>query len=827
MRKIFLFMCAFVTATMAMAQDNLVQKPVGEGVTVTATASAWQNDDTAPGKAVDGNNGTFWGNYGTDDMANAWFQIEWSEAQTFNTIKMLCENGMNSLHSYKIQTSTTGEDGSWTDVATVEDAQTPGGSYEVVKLASPATTKYLRFQGTKVGTCYSFFEFEVYSVDYSNQVLASLTSSVAFVMSGEETAITLTAMDKDGVEIELSASDYTVENGTISDGKLTASASGLVTISATYGGETKTCTVYALGDDDAPAAPTNMNTAVYTADTHDKASWQNTYNEGSTKRSEIQLGDQYVTPFENVHCFFFGNSENGGWESTYAPTEKGIAKLHLSLFAKEACDIRVGFEIRGGSVNEYYAYSLVAGWNDVEVDLAGATQVGKMSVRSASGATVFPNLLVSNIYFTNAAADDAAPVFDELTVGAITENTVTLNMKATDEISATINYTITYGETTVATTGNSGEATTYTVEGLDVDTEYTFSVVAADLAGNKTEAKTVTVKTDKHYNFTVTEQTDDIFKLAGNVNTEDDMAKLNEALAVNTRTAFDLTELVLPETTTSLTVGNPNALVIVNKDAAESTGVKEAQLKGQRNLCVYSVDGNKTWMSPVAGTKYLITDGYPVFTDRFISITSNGAIGYEYTRKLTAGKYVTTFLPGAATLPEGVTAYTFSSQTDGVYTFTKVGKSLAAHTPYILYVEKDATIFCDAHEGGDLYLTANVEKSFSAGDLTFCGTYHTINCDGTQYAISNNSIDSGITLKPFGSGSFIGAFRAYFTTSAGAKDIKFVFSDTETTGINTIAAEKADAKMVYSLDGRMVSNKGVEGLAKGLYIIGGKKVIVK
>lgn len=67
---------------------------------------------------------------------------------------------------------------------------------------------------------------------------------------------------------------------------------------------------------------------------------------------------------------------------------------------------------------------------------------------------------------------------------------------------------------------------------------------------------------------------------------------------------------------------------------------------------------------------------------------------------------------------------------------------------------------------------------------------------------------------------------------AGAKITYFFCDENETTGIEEIDMTPASVckaqQNVYSLDGQLV-HKGlsVEGLAKGIYIVNGKKVIIK
>lgn len=79
--------------------------------------------------------------------------------------------------------------------------------------------------------------------------------------------------------------------------------------------------------------------------------------------------------------------------------------------------------------------------------------------------------------------DSEAPTAFTATKGNVTYNSVELLLNATDNL-GTIAYEITYGSTTLTTSGTSGVEKSYIVTGLSSATEYTFSVIAKDVAGN-------------------------------------------------------------------------------------------------------------------------------------------------------------------------------------------------------------------------------------------------------------------------------------------------------------------------------------------------------
>lgn len=80
-------------------------------------------------------------------------------------------------------------------------------------------------------------------------------------------------------------------------------------------------------------------------------------------------------------------------------------------------------------------------------------------------------------------ADTEAPTAFSATKGAVTSSSVELLLNATDN-SGSVTYTITYGSTTLTTTGTSATQKSYIVTGLTASTAYSFSVTAKDASNN-------------------------------------------------------------------------------------------------------------------------------------------------------------------------------------------------------------------------------------------------------------------------------------------------------------------------------------------------------
>jgi hypothetical protein len=92
-------------------------------------------------------------------------------------------------------------------------------------------------------------------------------------------------------------------------------------------------------------------------------------------------------------------------------------------------------------------------------------------------------------------------------------------------------------------------------------------------------------------------------------------------------------------------------------------------------------------------------------------------------------------------------------------------------------------------------------------------------------------VEGSIEIGQFvqvGAGAWIPPFRAYLQVDDAASRLNFVISD-EPDDIRDITISREDASAVYDLQGRQVSSSKSQtsNLKSGLYIINGKKSIVK
>lgn len=185
------------------------------------------------------------------------------------------------------------------------------------------------------------------------------------------------------------------------------------------------------------------------------------------------------------------------------------------------------------------------------------------------------------------------------------------------------------------------------------------------------------------------------------------------------------------------------------------------------------------------------------------------------TVKLTRGvqKGINSFvLPFAATAEElgatQVATYDSYDKAAKIANF-KTAADVAANTPFLtMDVAEDKV--ADVLNFGEKTIVATPE---SLG-TDFVGVYAKTNANGKYGVNADGKLQKG------GEGAYVNAFHAYLNVTDPAA---VAFNGSTPTAINGVAADKTVNTAVYDLSGRRVYGK----LQKGLYIMNGKKVVVK
>jgi len=171
----------------------------------------------------------------------------------------------------------------------------------------------------------------------------------------------------------------------------------------------------------------------------------------------------------------------------------------------------------------------------------------------------------------------------------------------------------------------------------------------------------------------------------------------------------------------------------------------------------------------------------------------------------------------------GWKAYEFKSYENGELGFESTTSFYAGY-PYIVYVGTAAT-----HAEGVKLQNINISRTEAQYDLKggayFRGTYAPIAAGGwTKNADTDNiyGVTSEGKIAKASASATIKGFRAYFDLPAGTDAPSLSVQD-QTTGITTIVSEGSQQNgEVYNLNGQKVNAP-----SKGLYIINGRKVVVK
>lgn len=178
----------------------------------------------------------------------------------------------------------------------------------------------------------------------------------------------------------------------------------------------------------------------------------------------------------------------------------------------------------------------------------------------------------------------------------------------------------------------------------------------------------------------------------------------------------------------------------------------------------------------------------------------------------------------SAIFGEGWKAYALSSYNNGILTFSKVLESATVNngTPYLVYISEAPN-----HPNGvllsDISTTGNNPNSTIKNGATFQGTY--VRKDFVENDDWYGVTSSGQVLQA-GEGAYVKGYRAYFTgiqpPANGARVSIVLEGDGTTTDLGFVKMVDKDATDVYTLSGQKVQKAG-----KGLYIVNGRKVVIK
>ena len=259
---------------------------------------------------------------------------------------------------------------------------------------------------------------------------------------------------------------------------------------------------------------------------------------------------------------------------------------------------------------------------------------------------------------------------------------------------------------------------------------------------------------------------------------------LSAALADKNAVFFDATGVTGTDVDLTPT-GNPNALFKANAGVLANT----------KNVIVSDVCANLE-----------LTDGYP-----FKAPAAFTATNAKFTKSVSEAGLATMVIPFAADLPTGVKAYNLTAISGTTVTSTDAD-AIAADKPVLVEAAKGDYNFTAT----DAAIAATANDAYTNGLLN--GTYatSTVVGDGTIYVLANkNSVPGFYKLAE---GEVVPAGKAYLKITASAPEF---IGFGGTTGIDNVKAVEAKGEY-FNLAGQRVAQP-----TKGLYIVNGKKVVLK
>ena len=309
-----------------------------------------------------------------------------------------------------------------------------------------------------------------------------------------------------------------------------------------------------------------------------------------------------------------------------------------------------------------------------------------------------------------------------------------------------------------------------------------------------------------------------------------------EALDGSARaTAYDLTEVT--GITADFTTANKNTLLIVTAEQQEVLGDMANVLVHQDGLLYQS------------NNIELTDDGGDLYGNNGQDIVITAARS-SYSR-MVSGNYGTVLFPMQASVPEGFAAYElvgeYEENTQELrLMFNEHVGDLSQSRPYVLKVT-DTSNNIDGLCPMNITATTEVRISedfpIAYGEYVMHPSYKTFitrSDDSTPLLTISTDPNYDHSVNPQGEkrplfqvcDGEIGPFRAYMTVPsdvlASAKQIVVEFSDA--TGIRRATTEEIEQLFnVYSIDGRLVKQGAASsvGLPQGIYVVNGKKVVVK
>lgn len=299
-----------------------------------------------------------------------------------------------------------------------------------------------------------------------------------------------------------------------------------------------------------------------------------------------------------------------------------------------------------------------------------------------------------------------------------------------------------------------------------------------------------------------------------------------------TNNSYDITKWITYEFDAFCPTNDANPIRLMmnlpNKDAIDNATIFIKEITFTQLSTTTNTDNYNTSTSTISATALTLDETYTSNTIKDLT----GA-NFTLNRQMASGKWNTFCVPFALTskqidaaFDEGTEVRKYVGANGNVLTFAKA-TDIEAGTPYLIKPAKadNKYIFKGVN------ITTTEPAKVGEGDIKFCGVYNQTNVNGLAETGSHVSGIVDNMVKRAQTGTFIKGFRAYFSVpnniSESAEAALRVAIDGETTGIDAIEGiETNTPTRVYNLSGQYVGTS-TANLKPGVYVSGGKKVIVK
>ena len=481
-----------------------------ENLALNKTSEAGYEDgnpaETAA-KANDGDDNTAWVTYADKPASVEWWYVDLGKIYNLTNITVL--NGDPYSTNYIVQArieapaaADKADDAAWVTLATVTD----GAVNAEKSLDVSGVGRYVRFHSlAKSANFFRLRELRVYGSGVAEADTEKPVMSSASLVSNtdNQAIIAVAATDNQGI-----ANYHVVDAGNSFDANFVAEA-GHITVTGLTGGTTYNFTITAVdyfGNESESSKSVEVTTDAHYAEpqtacpapTWDaslvKAIYSPTYtadcNFANWGNCVGYTQETYGKKYEIGACGYFG-------VDGFSLNCVNMEKLHYDIWIADDATIRIVPICRNsadtGNEPEYGITVNLTGqqWNSIDLALnAGEfanvtnwSNVYQVKIDNAANTTIW----VANAYFyrETAIVDAEAPTNVSATVAAAGFYSVQLSVSAEDN-SGVVSFAVKNGEEVLANgAAATGVATTIIVNNLTQGTNYNFSVVASDEAGNE------------------------------------------------------------------------------------------------------------------------------------------------------------------------------------------------------------------------------------------------------------------------------------------------------------------------------------------------------